>query len=344
MLGASPKSELPLNPLDELNLLRERLPIKSKGMAILLPESTAQFTPHELTPLLTNTDFDILHVVGHGIQEGFLAVAKAPGQSVTISPQSFVNALRQRNEPVKLIVLCACFSGEWVRPFLEVAHAVVAMPAETYELSAREFSIGLYENLYSGMNLAHATENAKLLMRSLGDTTSEPTVETGGDDFAPETTYLHREPELLARFDEVPPKKKTRSNGVRVYFPVIYIVYLPGNVAGVRIALDTAAKDEEWTFDIFDSDDETYEIEYETWGNAKVMVLIEFAGGTHRVIKSDLVSLLTRHYSLLGAPMRQEVKDAIASLKRDGKPKSSVAKVGGKLLAKPSAKKAARKK
>jgi len=344
MLGASPETQDALETGEELALLRERLPIKSNRMAVLSSDSTDRFGPEELTRLLTSHDFDILHLVGHGTQKAFIANARAKGADVGISPEQFVNALKRRREPVALIVLCACFSAKWAKTFLEAAHAVVAMPAETYELSAREFSISLYENLYAGMSLLRAVDNATLLMRSLGDKTTIP-VAVARDDQHTDEIYLYREPELLARFDEDTPRSKRSKNGTVKYYPVVYMAFLPEAATSVRIAMDVDPFDEIWEFDLVEREGESFEIEYETWGNANIWALIDL-GEQQRAIRSNLVKMLRRHYELVGGPVTRAVQSAIASIARDGKPASKSTRAPGKVLPRKAApaKKAAMKK
>lgn len=343
MLGASPEGHELLATSDELALLKERLPVKSNRMAVLSADSTDRFGPEALTRLLTSSDFDILHIVGHGTRRAFLANAKAKGAGVEIAPELFVNALKQRRDPVALVVLCACFSADWAQSFLDAAHAVVAMPSETYELSAREFSVSLYENLYSGMSLKEAVDNATLLMRSLGDTSTKPKA-VARDGQPTHDVYLYREPELLARFEQDNPRSK-RSGGVIKYFPIIYVAYLPETDVSVRVALDAQPSDETWEFDLIEREGETYEFEYETWGNANVWALVDL--GTHqRVLKSTLVKMLRRHYELVGGEVPSGVRAAIASIARDGKPPSKSPRAPGKVLPRKAhaAKKAAMKK
>jgi hypothetical protein len=329
MLGASPKSKERLRIGDELALLQERLPIKSNRMASLAAESTARFGPEALTPLLTSSGFDILHIVGHGTRHAFFAHAKVDGQDVAITPKLFVNALRQRREPVALVVLCACFSAEWAQAFLEVAHAVVAMPAETYELSAREFGASLYENLYSGMSLNQAVDNATLLMRSLGDKTTIPQAFVR-DGQSTNEIYLHREPELLARFEGNRPRSKLDGK-VRMFFPTVYVANLPDTVASVRLAMDVEPGDGIWEFDLVEKEGGAHEIEYGTWGDAQVWALIDL-GSQQRAIRSTVVKMLKRHYQLVGGPVSKDVQAAMASIARDGKPLSPSRPAPGTLI------------
>jgi hypothetical protein len=330
MLGASPDTQATLEIGGELALLRERLPIKSNRMAALSAESTDRFGPEELTPLLTSGEFDILHIVGHGTRKAFIANAKVKGVDVSILPEQFVNALRRRQDPVVLVVLCACFSSDWADTFLQAAHAVVSMPSETYELSAREFSISLYENLYAGMSLQRAVNNAQLHMRSLGDTTTTPKA-VARDDQNPDEIYLFREPELLARFEEDTPKSKRAKNGTVTYFPVIYVAYMPNGTSSVRIAVDVQPEDDIWEFDLIEREGESFEIEYESWGNANIWALIDL-GDQQRAIRSNLVRMLRRHYELVGGRIPQPVQAAIAALERDGKPLPKSPRAPGKVL------------
>jgi hypothetical protein len=328
MLGASPSNEDPLPIREELALLKIRLPIRSNGLATVSPNSTANVHAEELTSLLQDEDYDILHIVGHGTRKAYTAAGGQSEESVPVEPGHFVNVLKQRVNPIRLVVLAACFSGDWIDAFLEVAHAVVAMPAETYAYSAREFSIGLYENLYSGMSLSDAVSNGILAMRSVGDAETQPIVRTRGES-SPETTYLFREPELFARFKTEPPSFWKERDGTLNYSIVMYLHLVPTSTIDVRLALFLEENRKKWIFWLIEREGEDYEETFDCWGNAEACVLIEHAGGL-TALRSDVVSMLERHYERIDHKYERKVKEAIELLRRDGRRETKNAK--GKIL------------
>jgi len=342
LLGASPADEEALPIEEELELLKARLQQKSGHLAKLSSDSTTRLEATALTSLLKRSDFDILHLVGHGEKKAFRSIGKQ-GQSVELSPSQFVSVLKLR-DPLKLVVLSACYSGAWVNEFLKVAHAVVAMPVETYAISAREFSVGLYENLYSGMSLAEAVENATLLMRHLGDTTTKPVAQSREEFGGTEHTYLYRKPELLARFDDEPPRA-SRKGGIAWYPLTAYIRFPPHRTEVVRAATYIETKDEKWEFERVELDGGDFEFPMMCWGNAGAAVLIEHQQ-TITAIRSTVVQMLKEHYALEPAPLSDEIKQAIESIRRDGKPhkKRTPGQVVGvkRAAKKPAARKAKR--
>lgn len=340
LLGASPTDEEALPIEEELELLKARLQQKSGHLAKLSSDSKTRLEATALTDLLKRSDFDILHLVGHGEKKAFLSVGKQ-GQSVELLPSQFVNILKLR-DPLKLVVLSACYSGAWVNEFLRVADAVVAMPAETYAISAREFSVGLYENLYSGMSLKEAVENATLLMRHLGDTTTKPIAESREEFGGPEHTYLYRKPELLARFETEPPRV-SRKGRTAWYSITAYIRFPPHRTDSVRAATYIEKDDETWEFHRVELDGGDFEFPIECWGNTGALVLIEHQQMI-TAIRANVVQMLKEHYALDDTPPSAEIKQAIESIRRDGKLEKKQARgvvVGAKRAAKkPAARKA----
>lgn len=336
LLGASPADEEALPIDEELELLKSRLQQKSGHLATLSGNSTTRLNATVLTNLLKQSNFDILHLVGHGTTKTFLSVG-SQGQSVELRPSDFVRVLQLR-EPLKLVVLSACYGAAWCAEFLKVADAVVAMPSETYAISAREFSVGLYENLYSGMSLSEAVKNATLLMRHLGDTTTSPVAESREEFGGPDHTYLYRKPELLARFESEPPRV-SRKHGTSWYSITAYIRFPPHRTESVRAATYVESKNKKWTFERVELDGGEYEFPMECWGNAGAAVLIEHLQ-TITAIRSNVVQMLEEHYALGDVLPSDEIKRAIESIRRDGKPEK-MKTLGRVVGAKRAAKKAA---
>lgn len=339
LLGASPADEEALPIEEELELLKSRLQQKSGHLAKLSSDSTTQLNATILTELLKRSDFDILHLVGHGTKRSFLCVGRQ-GQSVELQPSDFVSVLRLR-APLKLVVLSACYGAAWCSEFLKVADAVVAMPSETYAISAREFSVGLYENLYSGMSLSEAINNATLLMRHLGDTTTNPVAESREEFGGLQYTYLYRRPELLARFEREPPRV-TRKLGTSWYSITAYIRFPPHRTESVRAATYIESKNKKWTFERVELDGGEYEFPMVCWGNAGAAVLIEHPQSI-TTIRSSVVQMLEEHYALGDTPLSEGTKRAIESIRRDGKP-DKVKTLGRVVGTKRAAKKAAARK
>ncbi len=336
LLGASPDDEEALPIEEELELLKSRLQQKSGQLAKLSSDSTTQLNATILTELLKRSDFEILHLVGHGTKRAFLSVGKQ-GQSVELQPSDFVSVLKLR-APLKLVVLSACYGAAWCSEFLKVADAVVAMPSETYAISAREFSVGLYENLYSGMSLSEAINNATLLMRHLGDTTTYPIAKSREEFGGLQYTFLYRKPELLARFEREPPRA-TRKEGTSLYSITAYIRFPPHRTEAVRAATYIESKNKKWTFERIELNGGEYEFPMICWGNAGAAVLIEH-GQSITTIRSNAVQMLTEHYAIGDTPLNEKIKHAIETIRRDGKAEK-VKTVGRVVGTKHAAKKAA---
>ena len=316
MLGSSPSDQSALDLDGEIELLKEKLSACAKGLADLHGDSTCRLTPVNLTKLLSDSNADILHLVGHGAAKGFFIGGQAGNKSVLVSADTFTNVLG-RGQPLTLVVLTACYSAEWAEKFLKVSYAVVAMPAETYELSARAFTHSLYENLYAGLSLEDAIANATLVMRGMGDDTSSPVALVRAGQTTADV-FLYRAPEIRARFAKEPPTC-TKSKGIRLYDIVIYLNNIPDDLAWLRVGADLPDAEARWEFEFVDEDGGDYELNDFYFGNARVIALLK-SGNRFTVLDDFLVPMLERHYAAESSEVRLEAEAAIGWIRRDGKP------------------------
>jgi hypothetical protein len=216
--------------------------------------------------------------------------------------------------PVKLVVLSACFSAKWINCFLKVAVAVVAMPFEVYELSARAFSLSLYQNLYAGMSLEDAIQNATVVMRGKGDANTKPV----GRVRKPHTTsqlFLFRKPELLAKFEE--PLVANKRGTLTAFSVEIYLEDPPFDTKWVRFALDVAHDDEQWKFETVTHSKTGYANVYLTNEDDHVMALVG-TSASPLILHGQLSDMLRRYYAFYGGDT-QTITSAIETLERGGK-------------------------
>ena len=114
-------------------------------------------TIQQIRERLLATRPDILHIIGHGNEDGLLLwVDDAPA----LVSASTLRAVLQQAETVKLVFLNACLGGrvDSTRPFAGIAHqllqsglpAVIAMRYEILDTAAAAFAGSVYEALVTG--------------------------------------------------------------------------------------------------------------------------------------------------------------------------------------------------
>ncbi len=147
---------------DDLNLQKESGQIRSvvEGLPpgrMKLELLEGRVTIQQIQERLLATRPDILHIIGHGNENGLLLWTDiAP---VLVSAAS-LRAVLQQAETVKLVFLNACLAGQVdsTRPFAGIAHqllqsglpAVIAMHYEILDASAVAFAGFVYESLVTG--------------------------------------------------------------------------------------------------------------------------------------------------------------------------------------------------
>jgi CHAT domain-containing protein len=167
----------------ELQFLTSQLPVLGVTPIEVAPQ------PNALLDLLSNGQFDVLHVAGHAesaiqqIEEAALILGdrRTPDgiRPVTVKPGT-VEGVADLNERRPLIFLNACETGRqgpkltdfggWPQAFIRSgAGAYVGTSWAVRERPAIAFAQGFYESLLKGSTLAEASQHARTQAKAIGD-------------------------------------------------------------------------------------------------------------------------------------------------------------------------------
>ncbi|MCY4089188.1 MAG: CHAT domain-containing protein [Caldilineaceae bacterium] len=187
---------------EESGQIRAAIEALSSGR-MHLDRLDGRVTIQHLCERLEATRPDILHIIGHGNEDGLLLWADNAPALVSAST---LRAALQQAECVKLVFLNACLAGQVdsSRPFAGVAHqllqsglpAVVAMRYEILDRSAVTFAESVYEALVSGPCRGHIDAAVSSARNSLYIRDPDRA------DYATPILWLNAENGRILRFEE----------------------------------------------------------------------------------------------------------------------------------------------
>lgn len=153
---------------------------------------------------------DILHIIGHGNEDGLLLWADDAPALVSAST---LRAVLQQAESVKLVFLNACLAGrvDTARPFAGMAHqllqsglpAVIAMRYEIMDRAAVTFAGSVYEALVTGACRGYIDAAVSIARNNLY--INDP----GRADYATPILWLNAESGRILRFED---EERTRGS------------------------------------------------------------------------------------------------------------------------------------
>ena len=168
-----------------------------------LDQLDGRVTIQQLRERLLTSRPDILHVVGHGNEDGLLLWAD---DAPTLVSAATLSAVLQQAESVKLAFLNACLAGQVdsTRPFAGIAHqllqtglpAVIAMRYEILNRPAVTFAESVYEALVTGPCRGHIDAAVSMARNNLY--INDP----NRVDYATPILWLNAESGRIMRFED----------------------------------------------------------------------------------------------------------------------------------------------
>ncbi|MCH9684139.1 MAG: SIR2 family protein [Deltaproteobacteria bacterium] len=159
LIAANPAGTDPLRLDRELRIIREAIE-RSRHRTRLRLEVRPAATVHDLRRALLEGQFDVVHISGHGEEQG-LVLEDDAGNSVPVARLAVARLFARYAAPagpLRCVVLNACWSrltGE--QPAMNVPFTV-AMDGPVSDQGAQEFSRGFYDALGAGMDYDRAYE------------------------------------------------------------------------------------------------------------------------------------------------------------------------------------------
>jgi hypothetical protein len=87
------------------------------------------------------------------------------GQQRPLPAADLVELFRLAGDPVRLVVIAACYSEAYAEALLAHVDCVIVMRGQVGDLDARKFTAELYRGLAEGESVQTAFERARLVMR-----------------------------------------------------------------------------------------------------------------------------------------------------------------------------------
>ncbi len=112
-------------------------------------------TMDELCQALRTSEFQIVHLSGHGAQKG-LVLGDAQGSPYIVPAQALAELFYDYSPPIQCVVFNACFTlGQGQLTSVGVPFTI-AMEGRLDDMAAIEFSKGFYEAIADGLDIASA--------------------------------------------------------------------------------------------------------------------------------------------------------------------------------------------
>lgn len=156
-LAANPAGTDPLRLDRELRIIREAIE-RSRGRESLHLEIRLAATVHDLRRALLDTHYDVVHVSGHGEQEG-LILEDERGDNVQVPRQAVARLFGRYAPPsgrLQCVVLNACWTLATGESTAMDVPFTVAMDGPISDAAAMEFSRGFYDALGAGRGFSDA--------------------------------------------------------------------------------------------------------------------------------------------------------------------------------------------
>ncbi|HLT35537.1 MAG TPA: hypothetical protein VK034_04605, partial [Enhygromyxa sp.] len=173
-------------------------------------EHSRSFYSHRLTgaqidDLVTSILYyhpTILHFIGHGDEDGWLVFEDPNGGPFLADPAHVAEVFRTLHDPVRCVVLSACYSATQAELIAEHVEIVIGLPARILPEAAEAFSRTFYSALAGGHSAQQAFNLAKNHPGLLGlDIEAQPVLHVRPDVDA-SRSYFHIEglpPAIVAR-------------------------------------------------------------------------------------------------------------------------------------------------
>lgn len=157
-LAANPSGTDPLRVDRELRVMREAIE-RSRHRGTLELEIRTAATIHDLRRALLEKPYTVVHLTGHGEQEGLL-LEDDSGQCVEVPKDALARLFSRyaKKGTLRCVLLNACWSTSVGESDAMTVDWTIAMNGPVSDVAAVEFSRGFYDALGAGMSIEEAHE------------------------------------------------------------------------------------------------------------------------------------------------------------------------------------------
>jgi len=167
-LSANPRQTERLRVEAEAREIREELR-KGSGPAIRIEDRGAT-RARDISDALLNIRPQIVHFSGHGAEDGRLYLERDGGNAHLVSPEALAALFREASDHVKCVIVNACQTQVLAKAIAHHIDHVIAMKDVVPDRAAIAFSIGFYQALAAGREVAQAYRFGKTQIHlQLGD-------------------------------------------------------------------------------------------------------------------------------------------------------------------------------
>lgn len=148
LIFANPRQEYDLRLGSEDRIIHEAIRLGKYRDAIALTPCHAA-TRHDLRRALLNDAFQVVHISGHGTDDG-LILEDEYGKSNVVPPDILAEIFAAHSPPVQCVILNACYSALQGELIARAVPFTIAMAGLLNDAAAKEFSRGFYDAIGAG--------------------------------------------------------------------------------------------------------------------------------------------------------------------------------------------------
>lgn len=148
LIFANPRQEYNLRLGSEDRIIHEAIQLGKYRDAIALTSCHAA-TKHDLRRALLNDSFQIVHMSGHGTDDG-LILEDENGRSTPLPAEALADLFAAYSPPVQCVVLNACYSATQGELIARAVPYTIAIAGLLNDAAAKEFSRGFYDAIVAG--------------------------------------------------------------------------------------------------------------------------------------------------------------------------------------------------
>ncbi|MDQ2717344.1 MAG: CHAT domain-containing protein [Chloroflexota bacterium] len=148
---------------NEERIIKEAIKLSRHRDRIELSTCPAS-TIHDFRRSLLENEFQIVHIAGHGTDEG-LVMEDEQGRARIIPPDALADLLKRYSKTLRCVVLNACYSIAQAQLITSGIPFTIAMEGEVGDAAAREFARGFYDAIGAGKDFAFAYDEGCLTAR-----------------------------------------------------------------------------------------------------------------------------------------------------------------------------------
>lgn len=161
--SSNPVGTPQLRLASEERIIREAIKLSRHRDRIELSTCPAS-TIHDFRRSLLENEFQIVHLAGHGTDEG-LVLEDEQGRARMIPPDALADLLKRYSKTLRCVVLNACYSISQAQLITPGIPFTIAMEGQVGDAAAREFARGFYDAIGAGKDFAFAYEEGCLAAR-----------------------------------------------------------------------------------------------------------------------------------------------------------------------------------